>query len=221
MDVFTRKQRIKMNQLILCLTMSLATSFQLNAQNCVDTVHIKDYYVINRIANEIGPKITGSGNVTTVENNIDTHDDPSFIPSDSINKNHPLSYWLNHFFHDTRQVFISCEKFSAKDFLQKSCLQKLNKDVDTCQFPFFQTDVFYKTTNLNTGDIFEIYFIDAYRTKIKIRKGSLEADMIPGKIAQRCISPEAKEFSLYCFIKCNSVQEHPLIKDPHIMIWKR
>jgi hypothetical protein len=201
--------------------MCLTASVQLNAQNCIDTVHIKGYYVIKRLADEIGPKITRSGNVTTVENNIDTHDDPSFIPSDSINKNHLLSYWLNHFFHDTRQVFISCEKFSAKDFLEKSCLQKLNKDVDTCQFPFFQTGVFYKTTNLNTGDVFEIYFIDAYWTKIKIRKGSLEADMIPGKIAQRCISPEAKEFSLYCFIKCNGVQKRPLIKDPHIIIWKR
>lgn len=210
-----------MKQLIICLTVYLITSLQLEAQNCIDTVHVKGYYIIKKKANEIGPQVTRKKDVTFLEQPIDTHYDPSFIPCDSISKEHPLSYWLNHFFDDTKQVFISCEKFSAKDFVEKKCLQEPKNNDDTCLFPSLKSNVLYETTNLNTGDVFEIYYLDAYWANVKVKAGSLDADLIPSKIAQRSISPSVKEFDLYCFIRYDRVQVSPKIKDPHIKIWKK
>jgi hypothetical protein len=192
----------------------------MKAQYCIDTVHIRGYYVIKKKANEIQPKLIKEKGSTTLQIPIDIHHDPSFIPCDSINKNRPLSYWLNHFFDDTKQVFISCEKFSVEYFVSKDCLVKGKKNNDTCNFPKLASKTLYQTTNLNTGDVFEIYYLDAYWAKVKIKKDGQEVDMIPSIIAQRSISPSIDEFDLLCFIKADKVDINPKIKDPHIRIWK-
>lgn len=124
-------------------------------------------------------------------------------------------------FFYTRQVFISCEKFSAKDFLEEKCRQELKNNHDTCMFPLLKSKALYQTTNLNTGDVFEIYYLDAYWAKVKVKTGSLEADLVPSKIAQRSINPNIKMFNLYCFVKYDSVQMAPKIQDPCIKIWKK
>lgn len=217
---FTPKEGIKMRQLILFVMFSLVALQQLSAQSCIDTVHVQGYYIIKRQANEIQPKITREGNTTILEQPIDVHYDPSFVPCDSISKERPLSYWLNHFFDDTKQVFISCRRFSVKDFVPKECLSELKSSNDTCNFPVLKTKTLYQTTNLNTGDVFEIYYLDAYWTKVKVKKDSPEADMIPSKIAQRCISPSVSEFDLYSFIKADKVNKNPQIKDKYIKEWK-
>lgn len=208
-----------MKYTFIYLAICLFASLQLDAQNCIDTVHIKGYYVLMRSANEIKPKITRQGNTTTLEQPIDVHYDPSFIPCDSITKKHPLSYWLNHFFDDTKQVFVSCEKFGIKHFVTKGCLPEVENKNDTCIFPALRSKVLYQTTNFNTGDVFEIYYIDAYWAKIKVKKDSPEADIIPSKIAQRCISPSVSEFDLYYFIRYDKVNLSPPIKDTYIKIW--
>jgi len=218
---FTPKKRIKMKQLLIFLTAYLIASLQLDAQSCIDTVHVKGYYIIMKNANEIGPKITRKKNKTIIERRIDSHYDPSFIPSDSISKKHPLSYWLNHFFGETSQVFISCEKFTIKDFVEKKCSEKLKSNNYPCLFPSLKSNVLYKSTNLNTGDVFEIYYLDACWAKVKIKKESVESSIIPSRIAQRCISPNVTEFDLYCFIRSNEVQMNPQIQDPYITIWRK
>lgn len=220
---FTPKRKIKMKQLLFILVASSLISFKSNAQGCIDTVHVKGYYIIKKIKSQIGTSKVIQKNKTTrvLQNTVDTHYDPSFIPYDSISQGHPLSYWLNHFFDDTKQVFISCEKFSVKDFVDKKCLHELKNNDDRCLFPALKSGVLYATTNLNTGDVFEIYFLDAYWAKAKVKAGSLEADLIPSKIAQRSISPSAKEFDLYCFVRCDSIRMNPKIKDPHIKVWKK
>lgn len=217
---FTPKKRIKMKQLIFFIVVYLITSQELKAQSCIDTVHIQGYYVIKRQANEIQPKVTRKGNKTILENPIDVHYDPSFVPCDSISKERPLSYWLNHFFDDTKQVFISCEKFSIKHFVSNECLSELKNINDTCNFPVLKSKTLYHTTNLNTGDVFEIYYMDAYWAKMKIKKDGQEADMIPSKIAQRSISPSLTEFDLYYFIRYDKVNGSPPIKDTYIKVWK-
>lgn len=217
---FTLKKGIKMKQLIFFIGMCLITSHQLNAQSCIDTVHIQGYYVINRQANEVQLKITRKGNKTILEQPIDVHYDPSFVPCDSISKARPLSYRLNHFFDDTKQVFISCSRFSAKYFIPKECLSGLKNGNDTCSFPVLKSKTLYQTTNLNTGNVFEIYYLDAHWAKVKVKRDSPEADMIPSKIAQRSISPNVNEFDLYCFIKADKVDENPQIKDTCIKVWK-
>src|SRR5690606_19466277 len=108
--------------------------------------------------------------------------------------------WLNHFFDDTKQVFISCEKFGIKYFITKECLSEVENKNDSCSFPELKSKVLYQTTDLNTGDVFEIYYIDAYWAKVKVKKDSPEAEIVPSKIAQRCISPSVNEFDLYCFV---------------------
>jgi hypothetical protein len=81
--------------------------------------------------------------------------------------------------------------------------------------------VLYQTTNLKAGDVFEIYYIDAYWAKIRIKKDSPEADIIPSKIAQRCINSRLTEFDLYYFIRYNKLNMSPQIKDAYIKVWKR
>jgi hypothetical protein len=208
-------------QLIIFLTVSLITSLQVGAQNCIDTVHVKGYYIIKKKANEIGPRTTRKKDVTVLEQPVDVHYDPSFIPCDSITEKHPLSYWLNHFFDDTKQVFISCEKFGIKYFITKECLSEVENKNDSCSFPELKSKVLYQTTDLNTGDVFEIYYIDAYWAKVKVKKDSPEAEIVPSKIAQRCISPSVNEFDLYCFVSSDKVESNPKIKDPHIKVWKK
>ncbi len=210
-----------MNRLFISLAICLFASLQLDAQSCIDSVHVKGYYVVKRKANEIKPKIIRKGNTTTLEQPIDVHYDASFIPCDSIDKKRPLSYWLNHFFDDTKQVFISCEKFGIRYFVKEECLQQVNNKNDTCGFPILKSNVLYQTTNLNTGDVFEIYYIDAFWAKIRIKKDSQEADIIPSKIAQRCISPSVAEFDLYYFIRYDKVNISPPIKDNYIKVWKQ
>ena len=97
-EEFILKKRIRMKQLIFFIVASLITLQQLTAQSCIDTVQIQGYYVIKKRANEIKPQVTRKGNKTILEQPIDVHYDPSFVPCDSINKERPLSYWLNHFF---------------------------------------------------------------------------------------------------------------------------
>jgi len=208
-------------QLIIFLTLSLITSLQVDAQSCIDTVHIKGYYIIKKKANEIDAQAIRKKDVTILEHPVDVHYDPSFVPCDSITKKHPLSYWLNHFFDDTKQVFISCEKFGIRYFITKECLPEVEDNNNSCSFPELKTKLLYQTTDLNTGDVFEIYYIDAYWAKVKVKKDSPEADIIPSKIAQRCISPSVNEFDLYCFVSYDKVEMKPKIKDPHIKIWKR
>lgn len=209
-----------MKKLFLLLTVYLIISLQLHAQNCIDTVHIKGYYVIKKIASELNPQITKKRDVTIIENRVDLHRTPSFILCDSINKKHPLSYWLNHFFDDTKQVFISCEAIGIK-YLVADCpsINRLKKD--TCLFPSLKSNTLYKTTNLNTGDVFTIYYLDAYWAKVKIKKGTIQETMIPSRIAETAISPDIKEFDLYYFVRCDSVQANPQIKDPYIKVCKK
>lgn len=214
-----------MKQLIMLLELCLILIFslKLDAQNCIDTVHVKGYYIVKRIASEIGPQITKKNNSTLYEYNIDSHYDPSFVPCDSISINYPLSYWLNHFFDETKQVFISCERFNARYFISKTCLQSLvnNKNNrDTCLFPSLISNVLYKTTNVNSQDVFEIYYLDAYWARIKVKTGSVEADWIPSRIAEIALSSGIKELNLYCFIRCDSLQMNLKIKDPHVHVWK-
>lgn len=220
LEEFTVKKIIKMKYIFTSLAICLFASLQSDAQSCIDTVHIKGYYVIKRKANEITPTITRKGNTTTLEQPIDVHYDHSFIPCDSITKKYPISYWLNHFFDDTKLVFISCEKFSIKNFVTKECLPVLENKNETCSFPVLKSTVFYQTTNLNSGDVFEIYYIDAFWAKVKIKKDSPEADIIPSKIAQRCISPSVTEFDLYYFIRYDKLNTKPPIKDVYIKVWK-
>lgn len=210
-----------MKQLFVFFTIvCLIASLHLNAQSCIDTVHVKGYYVVKKKADELKPKVSRKGNTTTRDQPIDVHYDPSFIPCDSITNEFPLSYWLNHFFDDTKQVFISCEKFSIKNFVTKECLPVLENKNDTCGFPVLKSKVLYQTTNLNTGDVFEIYYLDAFWAKVKIKKDSPEADIIPSKIAQRCISPSVTEFDLYYFIRYDKVNTSPPMKDTYIKVWK-
>lgn len=208
-----------MKQIIILFTLiCLSACQQLSAQHCIDTVHVKGYYVIKKKANEISPQKNEKGDKVKIEQPIDVHYDPSFVPCDSITQKRPLSYWLNHFFDDTKQVFISCEKFGIKYFVGKECLSMINNQTDTCDFPTLRSKVLYETTNLNTGDVFEIYYIDAYWAKIKIKRNSPEVDIIPSKIAQRCISPSVSEFDLYCFIGYEKINMSPKIKDKYIRI---
>jgi hypothetical protein len=217
---FTQK-KIRMKQLlVLYAILFLMAPLHLNAQNCVDTVHIKGYYVIKQKADELKPKITRKGNTTTLEQFIDVHYDPSFIPCDSITKEFPLSYWLNHFFDDTKQVFISCEKFGIENFVSKECLPVLENKIDICRFPVLKSKTLYQTTNLNNADVYEIYYIDAFWARVKIKKDSPEADIIPSNIAQRCISPSVIEFDLYYFVGYEKVNTSPLIRDSCIKVWK-
>lgn len=205
-----------MKRIIIILL--LTASQQLIAQNCIDTVRVKGFYIVKKRASEQNPTVTRNGEVTTIETNIDTHVDPSFVPCDSISKQKPLSYWLNHFFDDATQVFVSCKQFRVKSFVSKECIQEKS---DICLFPALKPSNFYQTTNLNTGDIFEIYYLDAYWGRIKVKTGSLEADMIPSKIAQRSISPNLTAFDLYYFIRSNKIDMKPKIKDSNITIWKK
>jgi len=193
----------------------------MNAQNCIDTVHIKGYYVIMRIASEIGDKIIRKKNKIIIEQRVDVHREASFIPEDSIFGSRTLAYRINHFFDNTNQVFISCERFSAKYFVDKKCFEKLKLDKDTCLFPSLKSNIFYQTTNINTGDVFKICYLDAYWAKVKVKKESVESSMIPSRIAQVCISPDVTEFDLYCFIRGNEVQMNPPIDDPDIGIWEK
>jgi len=209
-----------MKQSIIYLVVYLITSLQLDAQNCIDTTHIKGYYIVKKIASELTPVIKRKGNVTTTEQRIDIHRTKSFIPCDSINKQHPLSYWLNHFFDNTKQVFISCEKIGLK-YLIHDCPGIGKYAKDTCVFPTLKSSVLYQTTNLNTGDVFEVYYLDAHWAKVKIKRGTVEETMIPSRIAETSISPDVKEFDLYYFISNDKVDMNPKLKDPHIKIWKK
>lgn len=205
---------------IILLGILLIAASKLDAQNCMDTVHIKGYYVIQKIASELSPEIKRKGNKVTMSQRIDTHSSTSFIPCDSINKKHPLSYWLNHFWDTTTKVFISCEAIRLK-YLVRDCPIANSQQTDTCLFPVLQSKSLYQTTNENTGEVFEIYYLDAYWGKIKIKKGTMQETMVPSRIAEVCISPSVKGFDLYYFIRCSSYKVHPKIKDPHIRVWKK
>ena len=209
-----------MKQPIICMIVYLITSLQLGAQNCIDTINIKGYYVVKRIASELAPEINKNKNVTVVEQRIDIHRSASFIPCDSISKKHPLSYWLNHFFDNTKQVFISCEAVGLK-YLVHDCPDVTKYVKDTCMFPASKPSVLYETTDLNTGDVFEIYYLDAHWAKVKIKKGTVEETMIPSRIAETSINPDVKEFDLYYFISNDKLDINPKIKDPHIKVWKK
>lgn len=218
---YTLKKRIKMKQIFILFTIAyLTVSLHLNAQNCIDTVNVKGYYVIMRKATEIKSHMIRKENNTILELPIDNHNNRSFIPCDSITKNQPLSYWLNHFFDNTKQVFISCEKVAIKYFITKECLTDL-KNNDTCSFPILKTRALYKTTDFNSGDVFEIYYIDAYWAKIKIKKGTIEETMIPSRIAETSISPDVSEYDLYYFIRYNKMKISPQIRDSHIKGWRK
>lgn len=67
-------------------------------QSCIDTVHIKGYFIVKQKATEIDRKMEINGDVQKVNQPIDARYDPSFIPCDSISRQRPLSYWLNIFF---------------------------------------------------------------------------------------------------------------------------
>ena len=209
-----------MKRLITLLAVYLIASLQLDAQNCIDTVHIKGYYVIKKIASELTPVINKNKNVTTIEQRVDIHRTASFIPCDSISKKYPLSYWLNHFFNDTKQVFISCESIDLK-YLVTNCSEVDTSKKEKCLFPSLKANELYKTTDMNTGDVFEIYYIDAYWAKVKINKESVEASMVPSRIAETAISPDVKEFDLYYFVRYDNLQINPKIKDPNIKVWKK
>ena len=209
-----------MKRLFILSIAYLIASLQLDAQNCIDTVHIKGYYVIKKIASELSPQINKNKDVTTLEQRVDIHRTPSFIPCDSISKKYPLSYWLNHFFDDTKQVFISCEEIGLK-YLVHNCPAFDTLKKDTCLFHSLKSKVLYQTTKLNTGDVFEIYYLDAYWIKTKINKESVEASMIPSRIVQTAISSDIKEFDLYYFIRFEDLQLNPKIKDPNIKEWKK
>lgn len=202
-------------QFILWAILVLSALQQLKAQNCIDTVHVKGYYIIKRRVNEIKPVIRRHGNNVIQEQAIDLNYEPSFIPSDSISEKRNFSYWFNHFLDDTQQVFISCEKCSIKHLLQQQCLPDSISN-NRCSFPVLKSNRLYYTTNINTGDVFEVYYLDAYWAKIKILKNSPQADIVPGKIAQRCISLDAATFDLYYFIKADKVEQCPAIKDRHL-----
>ena len=132
-----------------------------------------------------------------------------------------MSYWLNHFFDSTKQVFVSCERIGIKYLLPKECLSQVENKNDTCLFPVLKSKVLYQTTNLNTGEVFEIYYLDAYWAKVKIKKGTIQETMIPSRIAETAISPSVKEFDLYYFVGYDKLDAAPKIKDPNIKVWKK
>lgn len=221
---YIRKRRTKWLPLALTLLWLVMNSGQSDAQRCADTVHIKGYYVVKLLRSElVNPRITKKDSRTTVAKfNVDVNREESFIPQDSITDKRTLAYRLNHFYDVTRQVFISCERLSVRDIDDKDCLDStLTANKDTCLFPFLPSNVLYETTNKNSGDVFEIYYMDAYWAKIKVKKGSVKADLIPGRIAQMCISPNVSEFDLYCFIRCDNLRLAPPIKAQNIRIWKQ
>jgi hypothetical protein len=208
-----------MKKIILIFLVNLLFNLKLHSQNCIDTVKIKGYYVVKMIASEFTPKVKKNGKKTIVQSRMDVHIDPSFIPCDSISDKRPLSYWINHFFDDTNKAFISCERVGIKYLLAKECsLQAVN---NTCRFPVLKSKILYQTTNLNTGDVFEIYYLDAYWAKLKIKKGTIQETMIPSRIAERCISPSVTEFDLYYFIKYDKLNTSPPIKDMYMKVWKK
>jgi hypothetical protein len=187
------------------------------AQNCIDSIRIKGYYVVIRLKNEIGRAKPMQKNKTTkvLEQRIDVHYTASVIPFDSINKKHDLAYLLNHLWNNTTQVFTSCEKVDLKYF--SSCLDPAEKR--NCSFPILKTDRLYYITNLNSAEVYEIYFIDAYWARIKMQTNSIEASMIPSRVAQTSIT--ATEFTLYYFVSSKNIKLNPSIKDSHVKLWKK
>src|SRR5438874_1177149 len=83
-----------MKQPIICMIVYLITSLQLGAQNCIDTINIKGYYVVKRIASELAPEINKNKNGTVEETMI-----PSRIAETSINpdvKEFDLYYFISN-----------------------------------------------------------------------------------------------------------------------------
>jgi hypothetical protein len=218
---FIQKKKNRMKRLIALWFVYLIGMLQLDAQNCIDTVHIKGYYVVKKIGSELTRVLNSNKNVTIVEQRMDIHRDASFIPCDSISKKYPLSFWLNHFFHDTKQVFVSCETINLKYLVTNCPAFDTGKKENKCLFPNLKANQLYRTTDMNTGDVFEIYYIDAYWAKVQINKESIEASMIPSRIAQTAISSDGKAFDLYYFVTYDDLQTSPNFKDANIKIWKK
>jgi len=215
-----KKKKIKMKYLILLLGLFTFCQMESIAQGCVDTVRIRGYFVGSRETNEMGPRTKRNGDTIRIEMPVDTHYDETFIPIDSISKKFPLSYWLDHFYHQTKEVFISCKKFRASEFISGECLANLGNPDDSCRFPSLHSERLYETSK-QTGTVYSIYYLDAVWGRIKMTKGTPKADLVPGAIAQTSISPHEKQFLLYVFIRAKSLQVNPKINDPHVTIWKK
>jgi hypothetical protein len=196
----------------------MTASSQLDAQSCIDTIQVKGYYIIQRSESEVNPVIKRNKHQTTIEHPLDLYSAASFIPCDSISRKYPMSYWLNNFYKSTSRVFISCERIDLK-YLVESCKQIESNNVEKCSFPVLKSSQLYRTANANTGDVFEIYYMEAMWAKTKVNKESVEASMIPSRISQVAISPQLKTFDLYYFVKCETLKLHPKITDRNVKVW--
>jgi hypothetical protein len=205
----------------LLLVFFLAAASKLEAQKCIDTVRIKGYYIVMRLKNEItSPNVEQKDTGTKIlQLRIDEHYETSFIPLDSIKKQHDLTYWLNHFWINTKQVFVSCEKVNLKH-LVSNCLLNDTVTSGICLFPDLKSDTLYET-NLNTGEVFEIYYLDACWARIKIKKGTIAETMIPSRIAEISIDPSLKEFDLYYFLRIYNHNVGSSIKQDGIAVLRK
>jgi hypothetical protein len=192
-----------------------------HSQKCIDTLNIKGYYIIKRMKSDHqhSNKVINKKNVKTVYVNIDTHQDELFIPLDSINNDFNLSYRLNNFFNSERQIFMSCQRVYLKNLLSKECLSALYIDTKNCIFPELKPQFYYTTTDSLSNSFFEIYYFDAFWAKIKIKKGSFQAHLVPNRQVQKMDFTKSNYFDLFYFLKNESPILDKQINEKNIIRW--
>lgn len=218
MEQYTQKRKNKMKLLLLAIAVFVINSSPTWAQQCIDTVRIKGYFIVIRLKNEVD-KFEVTQKTTSekvIHQRIDVHSFSTFIPFDSIYEEKTLGYRLKHLWDDTKQVFISCEKVDLKYLTYCTVIDTAKS---ACSFPDFKADLFYYNTDINGSEMYEVYFIDACWAKLKVKKGSIQHIRIPSRIAETSITE--KEFDLYYFLKSIKVDYNPVVKDPKISIWKK
>ena len=212
-----------MKAIVFISTIVLACRLGVKAQIHIDTVRVEGYYIVNVLKREQNCPKTIRINDTTIKiiHLTDMHEDESFIPKDSITPYKGLSYWLHHFFDKTDKVFISCNGDNVNDFLPDDDKRKESHSKRVCTFPKLTATTLYETTDVASGDVYHIYYMDAEWVKIPMDKESIKATEVPGTIAEVCIDPNIRWYSLYCFLKCYSFETYPVIEDDCIGIWDK
>jgi len=197
---------------------SLGIIDQLSAQQCIDTVHIKGYYVQRFLKKDL-ELITYSDGTIVRPDPEGAQSEESYIPLDSISGNRPLSFWLNNFYYDTRTVYIKCATCLSV-FKNYDCMGLLKYVPNSYTFPHPESEKFYRVPDLDTVHAYTISYLDAYWAKNPIERGTEKYNgLYFFKTVNQWIKPEVKKFYVLGFMRAVVIEKNAKFEEPSIVTW--
>lgn len=184
--------------------------------NCLDSVHMKGYFVVlynqeDILALRKNEKSMSLGKSYSIP--LDVYKEDIFIPQNSANDlNKEISNMLNN---TRKEAYVPCSKNAFYKLKALTCNNLIDSSY-SCHFPNLESNRYYRLSGQKRKLCYQIFYIDAIWLKIEFDRQ--EKSHVPDNYGYK-IDPRVERFNAYYFLKCVEYNNRAL-KNEKVKTWK-